>query len=68
MNGVKGLVASKTFWGAALAVVGSIAGLLGYGFSPEEQKAVIEIGTTLATAFGGLFAIYGRVKATKKIG
>lgn len=63
----KTLLQSKTVWGAILSVVGALAGLFGYSFGPEDQEAVIMIGTTLATAIGSLLAVYGRVKATKAI-
>lgn len=63
----KSLLSSKTFWGAVLAGLGAVAGLLGFTFGPDEQAAVIEIGTTLVTAVGSALAVYGRVKATKAI-
>lgn len=66
-DGVKSLLASKTFWGAALAVISALLGLVGYTFGPEEQAALIELATTIGTAVGGILAMYGRVKATKAI-
>ena len=63
MNDVKGILQSKTVWGAGLAVLATIAQLAGYdigdtGFLAEQVVAVI----------GGLLAIYGRVTAVTKIG
>jgi hypothetical protein len=63
----KSLLASRTFWGAILSVTGALAGLAGYTFGPEEQEALLLLGTTIATAVGSVLAIYGRVKATKGI-
>jgi hypothetical protein len=64
----KGLLASKTVWGAAIAVIASVASLFGYSLTDGDQQAIIEIVSTLAASLGGLLAIYGRVKASKKIG
>jgi len=63
MNDVKGILQSKTVWGAALAVIATLAQLAGYdigdtNFLAEQIVAVI----------GGLLAIYGRVTAVTKIG
>ena len=65
---VKGLLASKTVWGAGLAVLASLASLFGYSFTEGDQQAVVEVVTTLVAALSGLYAIYGRIKASKKIG
>ena len=63
MNEVKGILQSKTVWGAALAVVATLAQLAGYdigdtNFLAEQIVAVI----------GGALAIYGRITAVTKIG
>jgi len=63
MNDVKGILQSKTVWGAGLAVVATLAQLAGYdigdtNFLAEQIVAVI----------GGLLAIYGRVTAVTKLG
>lgn len=63
----KSLLMSKTFWGAIIAIVASLAGFAGYTFGAEDQKALVEVITTVGTAVGGLLAIFGRVKATKAI-
>lgn len=67
MDGVKSIFESKTFWGAVLAVAGSIAGMLGYTFGAAEQQAVVEIVSTMVSTIGSGLAIYGRVVATKAI-
>jgi uncharacterized membrane protein len=63
----KSLLVSKTFWGAIIAIVASLAGFAGYTFGANDQQAVVEIITTVGTAIGGLLAIFGRIKATKPI-
>lgn len=68
MEDYKGLLASRTFWGAALSVVSAVLGLFGYTFGSEDQESLILLGTTLGTAVGSVYAMYGRVKATKRIG
>jgi hypothetical protein len=68
MTDYKSLLASKTFWGAAVAVLGSVLNLLGYNFAQADQQLLIEFISNIAIAGGGVFAMYGRVKATKKIG
>lgn len=63
----KTLFASKTVWGGIVALLAGIAGIFGYSIQTEDQIAAIEVGTALASAVGGGIAIYGRIKATKKI-
>lgn len=63
---------SKTIWGAIIGVMAGGLALVGHGLSSDAQTwltdevvQVIEAGVTVV---GGLFAIYGRVKAETKIG
>jgi len=51
-----------------MAIVASLVSLVGYTFSAAEQQELIALATTVAGSVGGLVAMYGRVKATKKIG
>lgn len=55
--------ASKTVWGGATAIISGIAGLFGYVLSADEQEAVTAAAVALASAIGGILAIYGRIKA-----
>lgn len=68
MEGVKGLFTSKTFWGVIVSVISK--GLLAAGFTVDNAlEAEITNLIIALIGFGGDgFAIYGRVKATKKIG
>jgi len=68
MSEFKTLLSSKTFWGALVAVLASLLSLFGYQIGVAEQSELISIGTSIAGAAGGLFAIYGRVVASKRIG
>ena len=67
MDGVKGLLASKTVWGGILVVFASILGFFGYELGGTEQQALIEHGAAIAAGVGGIIAIWGRMMATKKI-
>ena len=68
MEDFKNIFASRTVWGAIIAVIAGIAGIFGYAISPEDQANLVEIGLAAASTVGGVIAIFGRVKASKKIG
>jgi hypothetical protein len=67
MNEFKALTASKTFWGAVVALVGAALQLAHYTLSPVDAAQAVDLLTGMAGAAGGLTAIYGRVVATKQI-
>jgi len=58
---------SKTIWGAIITVVAFVLGMLGYDISAEDQSFIINNIIALVGIFGGSLAVYGRIKATKKI-
>lgn len=75
MSETKSLFRSKTFWGAAVAVLGALAGLFGLEMSAADQaeltslaNQLLGIWDSLVVIAGALFAIYGRVTARKTIG
>jgi len=68
MRDYKSLLASRTFWGAAVAILAGILNYFGYDIAGQDQVALIDGVTTAVTVGGGLLAIVGRVTATKKIG
>jgi hypothetical protein len=68
MEEAKSLLESKTFWGAMVALGGSALSLGHYSLLPADAAQAIDLFSGLATAIGGLFAIYGRIVASKKIG
>lgn len=63
---VKGWVQSKTIWGAVIAALGPLLASYFKLSFPENFSA--DLAGQLSGLFGGLLAIYGRVKAVKKIG
>ena len=68
MDDFKELWKSKTFWGGLIALLAGILGIFGYTLLPEDQAALVDGGTAIAASIGGVIAIWGRVKASKKIG
>jgi hypothetical protein len=75
MSETKSLFRSTTFWGAAVAVLGALAGLFGLEMSAADQadltslaNQLLGIWDSLVVIAGALLAIYGRVTARKTIG
>lgn len=68
MDETKPLIQSKTFWGAVVALGGSALTLGHFTLSPADAAAAVDDLATIASAIGGLIAIFGRVVATKQIG
>lgn len=75
MNGTKSLLASTTIWGAALSIAAAAAGIAGYSISAADQAQALDlIGQVfslwdrIAVIVGGAVAIWGRIRATHRIG
>lgn len=68
MEDFKNIFASRTVWGAIIAIIAGIVGIFGYSIGAEDQANLVEIGFSAASTVGGVIAIFGRVKASKKIG
>ncbi len=72
MNSYKTFLASRTIWGVVLMGVGAILSRWGFDLDPTVQADLIDKIVSfipMATeAVGAFLAIYGRIKATKKIG
>lgn len=62
MDDVKGILQSKTVWGAAIAVLATLAQLAGYDFGDTNGLA-----EQVVAVLGGLLAIYGRITAVTKL-
>lgn len=60
--------ASRVTWGALLAAVAGVLGILGYSFPAEMQGKIIDLIIALLPIVGGLTALYGRWVAKKPIG
>lgn len=59
---------SKTVWGGIIAFAAGIAGVFGIAVPEAVQGDIAEHVTALASALGGLIAVYGRIKAERKVG
>ena len=68
MSGLKNLLASKTIWGALLAVAAGVLSMAGYTISADDQATLTGLVSGAGATIGGLLALYGRIKASKKIG
>lgn len=73
MDETKSIFKSKSFWGAVMSLLGKLAGVIfGVEIDAETTVQITDL-TVAAISFGVSFvgdflAVYGRVKATKKIG
>ena len=68
MDGIKGFLASKTIWGAVVALLGTLGTLLGFDFGAADQATLLDSVYQVMEIGGILFAMYGRVVGSKKIG
>lgn len=67
----KPATASTTVWAGLFTVAAALAPLLldRIGVRGDaEQQAVVEAASQMAAAIGGAVAVYGRVRATRRIG
>jgi len=67
MEGTEPWYASKGVWGGLIAVVAGIAGVFGYTLDVPLQTEMISIITAVVASAGGILAIIGRIRASKKI-
>lgn len=58
---------SKTIWGGIIALLAALAGAFGYAVDADTQASIIDLATVVGTGLGGLLAIFGRIKASKKV-
>ncbi|MGR3485500.1 MAG: hypothetical protein ACU0BF_09155 [Paracoccaceae bacterium] len=63
----KSPLASRTVWGGIAAIVAGGVGLLGYTMTPDDAAQLTQALTSIGAGVGGILAIYGRVKATKRV-
>ena len=68
MDGVKNILTSKTMHGLLVSALGMLLPLIGFTFGAEDQTAVLSAVSLVMEGGGLLWAAYGRVVATKKIG
>jgi hypothetical protein len=70
MEGIKSILTSTTFWGAVTAGAGGLLSMLHYGgFDIVGMTAdMVALFTGVFATIGSGIAVYGRIKAVKKIG
>jgi outer membrane lipoprotein SlyB len=59
---------SKTMWGGIIAGAAGLGGLFGLSLDAGTQAELTDIAAAVAASVGGLLAIYGRIKADRKVG
>lgn len=64
MKQVKSFIASKTIWGVILMIAGSI---FGYNIPEGADQELAGIASVVMESVGAVLALYGRIKADKKI-
>ena len=67
MSGNKPWYASRTVWGALVAIACALTGLWGFEVSPQDQERAVEMIVQGAGAIGGLVALVGRFAARRAI-
>lgn len=67
LRGEKKWYQSKTVWAGVFCIGSVLLNKFGYHITPELQGQMAEAILTLVTSLTGAAAVYGRVKATKKI-
>jgi hypothetical protein len=68
MEDLKTWYQSRTIWGALVAIIASLAHAGGFSLSASDQGQIADALVSVAGTAGGLVAIWGRVKATSKLG
>ena len=63
MNDTKNFLTSKTIWGAMIALIATMLHMMGFDVTGMDGTA-----EEIVTIAGAAMAIYGRIKAVKKIG
>lgn len=58
---------SKSIWGGIVTVLALALTAFGYGIGADDQAALVDYAVSIGGAVGGLLAIYGRIKASKKV-
>ena len=74
-NETKAWWQSSGIWGSLVVVMSAGAGMIGYTIAPDDQAHLVtaatksvELATQAMALVGGLVALVGRVRATKRIG
>ena len=59
---------SKTIWGSIVTIAASVAGMFGHPIDEATQANIMTNITSAITAIGGLWTMFGRIAADKRIG
>lgn len=61
---------ASLIWGrigaAVLALLAFVLGFFGYALSPEDQSALLELGTAFLAGIAGLLALWSKLREAKK--
>lgn len=68
MTDTKSILASKTVWGALIAVAPMLLQTAGVNLTADETSALGGLIDPIVSLVGFVLAVYGRVSATKAIG
>lgn len=68
MTETKPWYASRTIWGALIAVAASLGASFGLTLSEQDQSSLADAALQITGAIGALIALYGRVRASHRIG
>ena len=58
---------SKTVWGSVIAILAAMAGMFDVDLSTEDHARAVELIVQAVGALGGLVALVGRFRATRRI-
>lgn len=68
MDSTKPWYTSQTIWASALAILGTVLSFFHVNFGAADQASVVEAVLQIVTAASALWAIIGRLRASKAIG
>ena len=68
MDDTKQWFASKTVWGALVAILAGLLQVCGTDLDADGQAQLADSLVSLSGIVGGLVALYGRLRADKKLG
>ena len=68
MAPVKPWYASRTIWASIVAVLASVAGLVGAEVEPDDAALLTDSIMNVVAAAGAIIAVIGRVVARSRIG
>ena len=67
MSQTKPWYRSKTVWGSVIAILAAILGVWDVRIDADDQARLVELIVQATGALGGLVALFGRFRATRRI-